>query len=83
MRQANQGATVACNTGAQAALGELLVFLDDDICLQPQTLAELAASIAQWPDCLIMGRPDLAADDGTLHLRAGFAPDKIGRTAGA
>ncbi|MCO5182768.1 MAG: glycosyltransferase [Anaerolineae bacterium] len=56
MRQVNQGATVARNTGAQAALGELLVFLDDDICLQPQTLAELAASIAQWPDCLIMGR---------------------------
>lgn len=56
VRQANQGATIARNTGAQAALGDLLVFLDDDICLQPQALIELATSVEQWPDCLVMGR---------------------------
>lgn len=40
-RQLNRGATLARNLGAGQAAGEFLVFVDDDIELLPDTLAEI------------------------------------------
>src|SRR5690606_33997990 len=38
LRQDNAGATRARNAGAAAATGDLLVFVDDDISLEPEAL---------------------------------------------
>jgi GT2 family glycosyltransferase len=40
LEQANQGAAAARNAGAEAARGELLLFLDDDMRADPRMLAE-------------------------------------------
>lgn len=55
IRQPNRGATWARNTGAEAAAGQLLVFMDDDICLQPGALDALARAVAVWPHAIVVG----------------------------
>jgi GT2 family glycosyltransferase len=69
-----QGATLARNWGAQHARGALLVFLDDDIELGPNSLERLAAAQTANPHSVIIGRllnpgqtPDL--ETGTVMGR--------------
>ena len=66
VRQDNQGATVARNTGASASSGEILTFVDDDIQLHPQTLERLLA---------------VKVDQRTIPLGALATPSAIGGTS--
>jgi glycosyltransferase involved in cell wall biosynthesis len=42
LRQENQGATIARNFGAQNSQGQIVVFIDDDVTICPETLQALA-----------------------------------------
>jgi glycosyltransferase involved in cell wall biosynthesis len=53
--QANQGATVARNYGAQHASGQWLVFMDDDIELLPGSLAALLETLEGSAHTIIVG----------------------------
>jgi len=43
VRQPNQGSAVARNTGAEQASGQVLIFLDDDMLVEPEYIAGLIA----------------------------------------
>lgn len=47
--------SAARNAGAAVARGELLVFVDDDISVGPEFLAEHLRAHEQWPDALLVG----------------------------
>jgi glycosyltransferase involved in cell wall biosynthesis len=55
VQQKNQGATAARNYGASISQSEILVFIDDDITLMPQTLEALAAKLSERIKVLAMG----------------------------
>lgn len=61
VRQDHQGATAARNRGAALSQANLLVFIDDDVTISPQTLGGLAEACWQRPRLLVTGR---------LHRRA-------------
>lgn len=54
-QQKNQGATAARNYGAGLSQSEILVFMDDDITISPQTLEALAEKFDQRKKILAMG----------------------------
>lgn len=56
LRQINNGAASARNTGAKQAKGEFLAFTDDDCMPAADWLKTLAANFIQAPNCLIGGR---------------------------
>jgi GT2 family glycosyltransferase len=56
LRQSNAGPAAARNTGARQALGEFLVFTDDDCAPAPNWLNTLAARFAVAPDRIIGGK---------------------------
>jgi len=49
------GSNAARNTGARAALSDLLIFVDDDIEAPPGWLSEFVAGAARHPDALCFG----------------------------
>jgi len=53
--QKNQGATVARNYGATISQAEILVFIDDDVTISPQTLAALVETCYQGTKVLVTG----------------------------
>ena len=55
LQQKNQGATAARNYGATISPSEILVFIDDDITISPQTLEALADTCCQRKKVLAMG----------------------------
>ena len=55
LQQKNEGATKARNYGAMSSQSEILVFIDDDITVSPQTLEALAEKCSQWTKALVMG----------------------------
>ena len=55
IRQENQGEIVARNTGADRSTGKLLVFLDDDIEVNPDYLAMLAAAHKKHGQAVVLG----------------------------
>jgi glycosyltransferase involved in cell wall biosynthesis len=55
LRQKNQGATAARNYGASISQSEILVFIDDDITIAPQTLEAFAEKFSQRTKILSMG----------------------------
>jgi len=55
LQQKNQGATAARNYGATISQSEILVFIDDDITISPQTLEALAEKCSQRTQVLAMG----------------------------
>lgn len=55
LHQKNQGATTARNHGAATSQAEILVFIDDDITVSPQTLEAFAEKCMQRTRILAMG----------------------------
>jgi glycosyltransferase involved in cell wall biosynthesis len=55
LQQKNQGATAARNYGATTSQSEILVFIDDDITISPQTLEAFADTFEQRTRVLAMG----------------------------
>lgn len=54
--QANSGPAAARNRGAAAATGDVLIFMDDDILVQPSFVAQHVAALLEHPGCWISGR---------------------------
>jgi glycosyltransferase involved in cell wall biosynthesis len=55
LQQKNQGATAARNYGATSSQSEILVFIDDDMTISPQTLEAFAEKCGQTTKILAMG----------------------------
>jgi GT2 family glycosyltransferase len=55
LRQKNLGPGVARNTGARAATGRWLAFIDDDCIPDSQWLATLKSALEQHPDAMVGG----------------------------
>lgn len=71
----NGGISVATNTAAAKATGEVLVFLDHDDLLTPDCLAELALYYAAHPDADIVYSDDDKLDDEGRFYAPQFKPD--------
>lgn len=56
LRQENAGAAAARNRGAWAARGEVLIFIDNDILVQPDFIQQHLRALKENPACWIMGR---------------------------
>lgn len=56
LRQTNQGASAARNAGVQQSQGDILIFLDDDICLMPVAVAHLVAACQTAPQTIAQGK---------------------------
>jgi glycosyltransferase involved in cell wall biosynthesis/peptidoglycan/xylan/chitin deacetylase (PgdA/CDA1 family) len=70
--QENQGRSRACNRGAEAAVGELLLFLDDDMDADPRLLAEHARSHREGADVVF----------GDIPLHPDSPPTFLARSVG-
>jgi glycosyltransferase involved in cell wall biosynthesis len=55
LHQKNQGATAARNYGATISQANILVFIDDDVTISPQTLDALAETCYQSNKVVVMG----------------------------
>lgn len=55
VRQPNQGAAAARNTGVAQSRGDVLVFLDDDIQLRPGAPAALVRAVQENPHTVVLG----------------------------
>ncbi len=53
--QQNQGATIARNYGVSKSKGNILIFIDDDITVSPETVQTLADRCAQHAQTIVMG----------------------------
>ncbi|MBO5661485.1 MAG: glycosyltransferase family 2 protein [Tidjanibacter sp.] len=51
IRQANAGECAARNRAMREARGDLFALVDADDCWKPEFLEEVAAMVAEWPDC--------------------------------
>lgn len=56
LRQENRGGVAARNHGAEAAHGKVLVFLDDDMTVEPGYLAGLASEFSRETRILVRGK---------------------------
>ena len=64
----NEGFDVSCNTGAAAARGRILVFLNSDAQPEPEWAAELAKAAAHHPEASIFASKVVLLDrPDTLH----------------
>jgi glycosyltransferase involved in cell wall biosynthesis len=55
VQQTNAGAAAARNHGARVALGNVLIFVDDDIVVRPTHVRQHVAVLAEYGDCLVNG----------------------------
>ena len=70
VRQKNQGATAARNHAATLSRSELLVFIDDDITVSPQTLEAFAEQCTQRTKVLVMGTINTRSSvDASVYTR--------------
>ena len=65
IRPGLQGANAARNAGVEAAQGDLIVFIDDDIEAPPGWLPALLAGAEAEPDCGVFGGPIRARLEGS------------------
>lgn len=71
VRKENGGFVLACNEGAEAALGEYLVFLNNDTIPQPGWLDRFLDTLTQYPDTGLVGA-QLVYPDGRLQESGGL-----------
>jgi GT2 family glycosyltransferase len=79
----NGGFGRACNQGARAARGELLVFLNPDVIVTPGWLAILARHMREHPDAGIICPTTLDIDDKRLGIgewRSGVHRDRVSQS---
>ena len=81
IEQPNRGRSAACNRGAAAARGELLLLLDDDMEAHPRLLAEHARSHREGAQ-VVLGHIPLHPDSpgGLLSASVGAWADERGRS---
>ena len=63
----NPGHAVACNRAAEAASGDILVFLDPDAALAPDALERMLAVLAEHPQAALVSPQLLFADRETVN----------------
>lgn len=56
IRQTNQGSAIARNTGAEHAKGNILIFLDDDMLVEPDYVSGLIEEHKAYPRIVSMGK---------------------------
>lgn len=86
LRQANQGATAARNNGALASSGDLLVFVDDDIQLLPETLGHLLSKVEETEMTISLGlltTPPAIADQSSFSRLFRMPYEQLGLGEGA
>src|SRR2546425_223883 len=66
LRGGPSGAAYARNRGAEAAGGEILLFLDADIAVPPDTLAKVAASFTGTSAEAVFGSCDTTPEPGFI-----------------
>ena len=79
VRAASGGIVAASNDGVAAATGELIVLLDHDDTLHPQTLARIDV-LADGGVDLVYSDEDVLAADGTVLdpvLKPGWSPERL------
>jgi glycosyltransferase involved in cell wall biosynthesis len=64
-RQSNQGATAARNLAARKSRADILVFLDDDILLEPDYLTYLVREHATRQNAIVVGTVDIQCEETT------------------
>lgn len=69
-----QGLTIAKNTGARQAKGEILYFLDADCVVKPNQLEKICRLTKKYPSIAIFGEP-YTYTDGGLFIR--FLTEKL------
>ena len=67
LRQQNQGATAARNYGATFSQAEILVFIDDDMTISPQTLEAFAEKCSQGTKILVTGTIRNRSDSRSVY----------------
>jgi len=72
----HRGAGAARNVGIRAAVGELVLFLDDDLITTPNLLQQHCAAHAGDDPCVVQGRMYIAPDSSQTIIRA--AIERIG-----
>jgi GT2 family glycosyltransferase len=72
--QPNSGVATARNHGARLATGELLIFLDDDMLVWPDHIAQHLATRERYGDCLVNGHWEFSA-----QTRAALEETPFGR----
>lgn len=65
LRQSNAGAPAARNSGAIHSTGDILIFLDDDIIIEPTYISDIVEVHKNHPNVIVAGRfvPYLTGDD--------------------
>jgi GT2 family glycosyltransferase len=75
--QNHSGVSKARNHGATLATGEVLLFLDDDIIVAPDTIRRhmtVRGKYESYPDCIVSGRPEFPTE-----IRAALESWPLGR----
>lgn len=76
--QAQRGAASARNLGARLATGDVLVFLDDDMLVEPDHVAQHLATRARYGDCLVNGHWEFAPQTVAILEETPFGRFRMG-----
>lgn len=81
IRQANQGDAAARNTGARASEADILIFVDDDILLEPDYVTHIIAQHLPHSQSIVVGTAHLWLHDS--HPLAGATTAQVEKSNGS